>query len=208
VKESLRCELISLPEVYELSFRVAKAILASPFRPDLIIAIARGGFAPARFLCDFLNVRDMTSISIRHYSAAASQAGQARVLYPLAADIRGRHVLIADDVNDTGDTLQAAIAHVSARQPASIRTAVLHEKQNSVFRVDFKAALVTEWHWIIYPWAAVEDVGGLIRSHYASQRDIPALRRTLLDNHGIDAAEPLLHKILELLDEHPHSAHL
>ena len=46
----MHCELITLGKVYDLSFRLALNIRESRYKPDLIVAIARGGFVPARFL--------------------------------------------------------------------------------------------------------------------------------------------------------------
>lgn len=195
MKENLRCQLISLQEVYELSFSLAQQILASSFRPDVVIAISRGGFVPARFLCDFLDVKAMTSVSIRHYVAAATKNSQAEVLYPLTLNLTGKKVLIADDVNDSGDTLRVAIDHVATFSPAELHTAVLHEKVNSDFRVSYKAQSLTEWRWVIYPWAVVEDVGGLMLREYADLTELDVLRERLFKSHGLDICEEILKKI-------------
>jgi len=191
----LRYQLISLQEFYDLSFSLAQVITASGFQPDIVIAIARGGFPPARFLCDFLNVKAMTSITLRHYTAAGASNPQASILYPLAADIANQNVLLVDDVNDTGETLQLARDYLVGLGPQELKTAVLHEKMNSIFRVDFMAESVSEWRWIIYPWAAVEDVGGVILAEYSDIDDQEQLRTRLLAEHGIDAPVDLLARI-------------
>jgi hypoxanthine phosphoribosyltransferase len=46
----------------------------------------------------------------------------------LRLDVRGRHVLLIDDILDTGRTFQAAIGKIEALKPASIRTCVLLDK--------------------------------------------------------------------------------
>lgn len=198
MKRDLRCQLITLEEVYALSFSLAQNILASSFRPDLIIAIARGGFVPARLLCDFLDVKAMTSITVRHYTAAATQLPQAQIIYPLSADVKGKRVLIADDVNDSGDTLRVALEYITGFSPSAVRTTVLHEKLNSSFRTDFKAGSITEWAWIIYPWALVEDVGGLILKQYSTVIEVAELRQRLLADHGIEVSEDLIRKVLTI----------
>lgn len=198
MKENLRCRLIALQEVYDLSFILAQKILSSSFRPDIIVAIARGGFVPARFLCDFLDVKAMASVSIRHYTAAATKEPQAQVLYPLTADIKGKKVLIADDVNDTGDTLQVAMDHVATFFPSEVCTAVLHEKSSSGFRVHHKAETITEWRWVIYPWAVVEDIGGLILKEYSDVTEPEDLRERLLTDHEIDVTEEMLRKVMKI----------
>ena len=196
MKENLRCQLITLQEVYDLSFSLAQKIRASSFRPDVIVAIARGGFVSARFLCDFLDVKAMSSVSIRHYVAAATKEPQAQLLYPLMADVKDKKVLIVDDVDDSGDTLQLAMDHVATLSPSEVQTAVLHEKSNSSFRVRFKAKSITEWCWVIYPWAVVVDVGGIMLREYSAATELEDLREQLLKDHEIDVSKDVLRKVM------------
>ena len=124
----LRCELISWNEVERRCHRLADQIRLSGYQPELIIAIGRGGYVPARLLCDNLYLMALTSIKIEHYLAGADRQREALVRYPLKADIHGLRVLLVDDVNDTGDTLVVALQHLREFNPAEIRTAVMHQK--------------------------------------------------------------------------------
>jgi hypoxanthine phosphoribosyltransferase len=72
--------------------------------------------------------------------------------------MEGKKVLLIDDVNDTGKTLHEALKHISSKNPDTIRSAVIHEKQNDLFRADFVGNRLKEWKWLIYQWAATEDV--------------------------------------------------
>lgn len=45
---SIKCELISWPEVQRLCLPLAKQIKSSGFNPDLVVAIGRGGYVPLR----------------------------------------------------------------------------------------------------------------------------------------------------------------
>ena len=77
--------------------------------------------------------------------------------------MKGLKLLLVDDVSDGGDTFEVAVSHLHERgPPAEIRTAVLHHKTVSSFVPDFYAAEVTEWRWLIYPWAILEDMSGFI----------------------------------------------
>ena len=197
--ETMHCELVTLQAVYDLSYQLACQVRDSGYRPDLVVAIARGGFAPARFVCDFLGIRDMTSIKVQHYGAGARKEARAWVKYPLAADIEGQRVLVVDDVNDTGDTLVVAREHLLETAPAEVRTAVLHEKATSPVHADYHAAEVLEWRWIIYPWARVEDIGGFVRRMQPPPDDNATVRRRLAEDYGLtlDAAET--ERILSLM---------
>jgi hypoxanthine phosphoribosyltransferase len=151
--ESFPCQLIIWSEAYELGKILSQKIKSSGYRPDLVIAIGRGGYVPARIVCDFLLHNLLTSIKIEHWGIAAQKQEKAVVRFPMAVDVRGLKVLIVDDVTDTGDTLKAAVEYVSNLDAGEIRTAVLQHKVSSSFVPDYYAAVVKEWRWIIYPWA-------------------------------------------------------
>ena len=163
MQEQLRCELISWAEVERLCQRLAGLIKESGYRPDLVIAIGRGGYVPARLLCDYMHIMGLTSIKIEHYLSGANRQEQAVIRYPLKADIRGVRVLVVDDVNDTGDTLEAATQHLQTFQPGEIRTAVMHDKAVTRFDVDYSARKIIKWRWLIYPWAVNEDVSDFLK---------------------------------------------
>ncbi|MEW6288347.1 MAG: phosphoribosyltransferase [Thermodesulfobacteriota bacterium] len=160
--EQFRCELVSWNKMYNMTRLLAAKIKQQGFAPDMIVAIARGGCIPARILCDHLDISRLTTIQVTHYESGASKKKSAHLIEALRADIRGSKVLIVDDVNDTGQTLELALQHMQSFHPAEARVAVLHDKQVSTFSPDFYVAKVRKWRWIIYPWAVIEDVGGLL----------------------------------------------
>jgi hypoxanthine phosphoribosyltransferase len=163
MQEQLRCELISWAEVERLCQRLGGLIRDSGYRPDLVIAIGRGGYVPARLLCDYMHIMGLTSIKIEHYLSGANRQEEAVIRHPLKADIRGLRVLVVDDVNDTGDTLEAAMQHLQTFQPGEIRTAVMHHKVLTHFEEDYSAEKIIKWRWLIYPWAVNEDVSDFLK---------------------------------------------
>jgi hypoxanthine phosphoribosyltransferase len=160
--ECFPCQLVTWNEAFAMSRDLARRIKSNVYRPDLVVAIGRGGFIPARVVCDYLLFRDLTSIKIEHWGIAACKGDAARIKFPLSVDVAGLKVLIIDDVTDTGDTLQVALNYVSEKRASEIRTGVLQHKLSSRFEPDYYADLVKEWRWIIYPWAAHEDLVGFL----------------------------------------------
>ena len=140
--EKFLCELVSSESVYALAYTLASEIRASGFRPDLVVAISRGGFTPARVLCDALGIFNLTSIRILHYKRAATKNGAATVKYPLCIPVNGLRLLVVDDVNDSGDTLREARKHLETLGPKELRTAVLQEKAGSTVCADYVAESV------------------------------------------------------------------
>lgn len=196
MEERFYCELVSLDIVYDTSWALGKAVRESGYAPDVVVAIARGGFVPARFLCDFLGIADMTSLKVQHYAPGAAKERRAWVKYPVGGDIHDKKVLVVDDVNDTGDTLKVAVDHLQSLGVPEIRTAVLHEKQTSAIRADYRAVDVLDWHWIIYPWAVVEDVGGFIAKMEPPPATPGEAADRLAEEYGIQLPERRLSMIM------------
>lgn len=197
--EQLRCELVTEEAVHDLVYRLAGRVRASGFVPDLVVAISRGGFSPARILCDVLGLFNLTSIRVVHYRKAAVRDQPAFIKYPLCTDIAGQHVLLVDDVNDTGDTLGVAGRYLQSLGPAEVRTAVVHEKTSSPLRADYVAETLTEWRWLIYPWAVVEDVGGFLRQREPLPDSVVQANDWLQSNYGLRLPPIQLERLLQLL---------
>jgi hypoxanthine phosphoribosyltransferase len=194
----MRCELVSWAQVRSLSRRLVSLIRSSSFQPDTIVAIGRGGYMPARLLSDYLDVYDLTSFKIEHYRRAHRQA-EARVRYPLSANVAGKQLLLVDDVSDAGDTFELALAHLAdCGPPARVRTAALHHKRGSRFTPDYFAVEITEWRWLIYPWAILEDVSGFIRELSLVDAPLAKIKADIQRSYGVRVSDQVLRDAREL----------
>ena len=163
MQSAFKVEFVGWGRVTNLVHTLAYKIHDSGYRPDIVVAIARGGYVPARLLCDHLDIYNLTSMRIAHYAGGANKSAAARLSMPLNTDVRGLRVLLVDDVDDTGDTLQLALKHINAFHPAEIKIAVLHHKHVSSVVPDFYAQKIISWRWLTYPWAIIEDVRSFIQ---------------------------------------------
>ena len=195
--QAFNVELVSWSEITRLATRLADQIRLSGFVPDIIIAIARGGYVPARLLCDHLDHYNLTSIRISHYLAGAYRTRQAQLAEPIHVDIRGLKVLLVDDVDDSGDTLALAISHLGEKQPAEMKTAVLHHKQESVIVPDYYARKLIQWRWLTYPWALQEDIQGFLAKLEPAPSTIDDAANRLQQKFGIKIPRRVLHELFE-----------
>ena len=143
-------------DVQSLSVKVAEAIKKDGYKPDLIAAVSRGGFDPARILCDQLGIRRLASLQIEYYVDINETGKSPRIVYPLNTDVNGLTVLVVDDVSDTGISLEVAKDHVLQKGASEVRVATLHVKPWTTLRPDYAAAEVDSW--IIYPWEITESM--------------------------------------------------
>lgn len=67
-------------------------------------------------------------MTMSRYRGAVTTGSDTKVVQDLNEDIKGRHVLIVDDILDSGGTLSAVRDHLMARKPASLRICVLLRK--------------------------------------------------------------------------------
>lgn len=201
-RANFTARIVSLQEVYALTYQLARDIMKTNTRFDLVVAIARGGMLPGRLICDFLNIGDLTSLQIRHYTQGAQQLESADILDPVRRSLEGRKVLLIDDVNDSGKTLHEAVNHINAKNPSHLKTAVIHEKQNDLFRADFVAKRLDEWKWLIYQWAATEDVLEFLKKDGKLECSSLEARDHLKKHYDLQIEENLFNDILDLKENY------
>lgn len=192
------CEVVSWRRMYAFCRTLSHAILDSGYRPGIVVAVARGGFVPARIVCDFLGVSELASIRVAHYEPGAQPIRKARLASRLNADIRGKKVLLIDDLVDTGETLNVARQYLESLQPDELRVAVMQQKTTSAARPDFSARTIRKWRWVIYPWAIMEDVGAFLeRMDDPPASPADAARRLALE-YSLELPASLLAEIFRL----------
>jgi hypoxanthine phosphoribosyltransferase len=146
----------SWEDIQLLSEKVAEKIEQDGFNPDLIVAVSRGGFDPARILCDQLGINKLASFQIEYYSDVNLRKNKPKIIYPLNANVKNLNVLVVDDVSDSGNSLKAAKDHVMEKGAAKVLVATLHVKPWTSFIPDYHAASTDAW--IVYPWEPIESM--------------------------------------------------
>ena len=117
---------------------LARRIHTDGYRPDLILAIARGGLFPAGGLGYALDVKNLHVINVEFYTGVDERLPMPVVLPPVPqlVDLSGARVLIADDVADTGATLRL-VKDFCAQHVAEVRCAVIYEKPRSIVKCEY-----------------------------------------------------------------------
>jgi hypoxanthine phosphoribosyltransferase len=127
-------EVIFTPEVIAARLKqLAEEIAAQRLENLLVVAVLKGSFVFAADLIRALHAvglaPEVDFMTLSSYKKARISSGQVSILRDMDLDVRGRHVLIVDDVLDSGRTLAFAKDLIAARGAASIRTCVLLDKQ-------------------------------------------------------------------------------
>lgn len=166
-------------DIQRLCEIVADKVVKADYRPDMIVAIGRGGFPPARILCDLLNVKALASMGIEYYTSVKETKKRPVIIYPLNADVRGRKILIVDDVADTGHSLVTARDRVLKKGANSVKMATLHYKPWSVVKPDFYAEATDAW--VVYVWEVRETIKQLVSKFRSEGKKAEDIMKQLLN---------------------------
>lgn len=167
----MKCKIVSFDEVYDMVRRVSGEVKASGYEPTTVVGLARGGWVSARLMCDFLGITDLISLKVEHWLQTGRTKDEATICYPFSGDLRGKRLLVVDDITDTGKSLITSTGYLRQFGPAEIRTATMQYIPQSKFRPDYFADEVKVWTWFVYPWNWIEDTSTLIVRLMATSRE-------------------------------------
>lgn len=198
MKQDISARIITLTEAYDMAYKVSSEITDTSEKFDIVVGISRGGLPPARMICDFLNIDTLSSLQIKHYKSGGKQLENVDITDPVDIDLNGKNILIVDDVNDSGKTLKAAHDHISSQEPALVKTAVLHEKENTSFKADYTGSILSDWRWLIYQWAVAEDLLVFLNSDNMLQVDEEDAIEHLKKKYNLVVDKDLIKKVISM----------
>ena len=122
--------LVAEKEIVARVAELGRAISRDYAETRLVLVGVLQGAIP--FVADLMRAvaLDLTVDFVRtsSYGSGTTSSGSVRLVTDLSIDIADRHVLIVDDIVDTGHTLAALKRTLEARGPRSVRTCVLLDK--------------------------------------------------------------------------------
>ena len=202
-EKAFECQVMDWNVFYKLARQVADKINSSGYKPDLIVGLARGGWVLARVLCDFVGVKDLFSLKVEHWGVTATPDGKAQLKHPLNVDLKGKRVLVVDDITDTGESMRVTVEYLKTLKPAEIRTASLQHLTCAKFKADYVGE-VLPWRWVIFPWNVTEDMCTLIPKACKQLNisvdgdvDVTQIKNELKQLYTIDTTEETVADILQ-----------
>lgn len=95
----------------------------------MLISVLRGSFIFMADLCRAIDLPcTLDFMAVSSYGKGTSSSGQVQITKDLSEDISGRHIIVVEDILDSGNTLSYLLQLLQARSPASVRLCTLLDK--------------------------------------------------------------------------------
>ncbi|MFQ5976491.1 MAG: phosphoribosyltransferase [Candidatus Hydrothermarchaeales archaeon] len=127
-----------------------------------IVGIVRGGLMPTRILSDMLDNDELYTITVQFYESVGKTGNKPKIVHPIQGDIRGKNLLLVDDISDTGESLIVAKEHLEEKGAREIIIATLMKKPHTKFEPDIFADKTSAW--VIFPWEIRETIRDIKKS--------------------------------------------
>lgn len=125
-------EIIITEEELQERIKELAAEITACYKPDeelVMVGILRGAVLFMADLARHINLPVIFDfMDVSSYGKGTYSSGTVRIIKDLEENIEGRHVLIVEDILDTGKTLKHIIAMLETRRPASIKIVTLLDK--------------------------------------------------------------------------------
>ncbi|MCX6793644.1 MAG: phosphoribosyltransferase family protein [Candidatus Gottesmanbacteria bacterium] len=145
---------VSWKTYHETARKLAATVLNHTEPIDQIVAISRGGLTLGHLLTDFLRI-PISIITIQSYTDIQA-SGEAVLTAKLQNSIKHKHILLVDDVSDSGKTMKRATKYLTRAGAKKITTVTMFYKPRSILRPDYFAKQTTKW--ILFPYEPTEMI--------------------------------------------------
>jgi hypoxanthine phosphoribosyltransferase len=181
--QSEKFEIPTWEEIYSMLLLLAKKIRADGFDCDLIVGVSRGGWIPARILSDLLENSSIANVRAEFYLGIGESKKEPLITQRISVPVKGKNLLVVDDVSDTGKSLRLVRAHLCEESVAELRIAALYYKPWSILEPNYYIKKTRRW--IIFPWERKEAFRKIIEKTKQEGRSLEEIKRTLVDS-GFD----------------------
>ena len=170
--QDLEKVLIPAEEIKAKLAGLARAIEADyQGKEVLLVGVLNGALVVMADLIRELHIdSEMDWMAISSYGAGTKSSGVVRILKDLGADIQDRHVLVVEDIIDSGLTLSWLLSNLRSRRPASLEVVTLLRKPDAA-----KVAIDVKYVGFDIPNEFVVGYGLDYNELYRNLRDIGTL---------------------------------
>lgn len=189
-------EIPSWDQIYEMLLNVADKIRRDRFKPDIIVGVSRGGWLPARIMSDLLENPEIANVKAEHYMGIGETKGETVVTQPISVQVKGKTILVMDDVVDTGHSLIKVRTHLLEKGAKDVKIATIYYKPWSIIFPHYYEKETKQW--VIFPWDRKETVKNLLQKFEQQGKSTEDIKEKLIES-GFDRklVDRFIQEILE-----------
>jgi len=161
VNSELEFEVPTWNQIYNMLLNLVEKIRKDGFKPDIIVGVSRGGWAPARVLSDLMDNANLANVRAEFYLGVAETKGEPTLTQPVSMAVDGKKVLIVDEVADTGKSLKLIKEHIIEQGAAETKIATVYYKPWSIVTPDYYGKETRRW--IVFPWEINETIRKIVK---------------------------------------------
>jgi len=161
VTSELEFEVSTWDQIYSMLLSLAEKIRKNGFKPDIIVGVSRGGWAPARVLSDLMDNPNLANVRAEFYIGVAETKGEPTLSQPVSTDVAGKKVLVVDEIADTGKSLKLVKEHVIEQGAAEVKIVTVYYKPWSIVAPDYYEKETRRW--VVFPWETKETVRKIVK---------------------------------------------
>jgi len=173
---------LSWQQFYKDCLFLGKKIQESKVKIDRLIAISRGGLIPARILSDFLQL-PISNIVISSYTNL-KQLKEPEIIEVSKIDLKGKSILIVDEVSDTGKTFVRALKYFQERPVKNILTCAPYIKPKTQFIPNFYQETIDAW--IVFPYDLRETYEAFLKEEKDKEKAVEKMKKLGFSSFELD----------------------
>ena len=148
---------VSWSSLHKESYQLSQRIASDGKKHDLIVAIARGGMTNAQLLSDFLSL-SVATFTISSYKDMRRDK-LSDISYHVGGSLTGKHILLVDDISDSGKTFVRGVGYLKELGASSITTAAPYVKPWTKHLPDYYVEKTDKW--VVLPYEVRETIGSV-----------------------------------------------
>jgi len=189
-------EIPTWDKIYELLLNLANQVRNARFKPDVIVGVSRGGWPPARIMSDLLENPELANVKAEFYLSVGETKGEPVITQPVSVSVKGKKVLVVDDVADTGKSLALVREHLKEQGATEVKIATIYYKPWSILTPNWFEKKTS--HWIIFPWERKETVRRILEKCEKHEKTVKEAKETL-ESYGFN--RKLMEKFIQEIRE-------
>jgi len=173
-------EVPTWDQIYELLLNLANRVRKANFKPDVIVGVSRGGWPPARVMSDLLGNPNIANVKAEFYLGVAQTKGEPVITQPVSTSVKGKKVLVVDEVADTGKSLRLVQSHLKEEGATEVKILTVYYKPWSIVVPDWYGKETSRW--IVFPWEIKETVRQVLKQYKSQGKSIEEAVKKLVQS--------------------------